>query len=63
MLGAELTGDVRDGSGAGVAQAKVTVTRTETGEREKRHQGKTASIPSPIYVRDSMRESGWRARS
>ncbi|HEY7183327.1 MAG TPA: TonB-dependent receptor, partial [Blastocatellia bacterium] len=37
---AELTGDVRDGSGSGVAQAKVTATQTETGEAAKTTSGK-----------------------
>src|SRR5262245_46768316 len=36
----ELTGDVRDGSGAGVANASVTVTQTETGDVTKTTSGK-----------------------
>src|SRR5262247_2911615 len=37
---AELTGDVRDGWGAGVANATVTVTQTETGDFTKTTSGK-----------------------
>jgi uncharacterized membrane protein len=37
---AELTGDVRDGSGAGVAKATVTATQTETGDVTKTTSGK-----------------------
>ncbi|HEX5082796.1 MAG TPA: carboxypeptidase-like regulatory domain-containing protein [Blastocatellia bacterium] len=37
---AELTGDVRDGSGAGVAKATVTVKQTETGDVTKSTSGK-----------------------
>src|SRR5882672_3868469 len=37
---AELTGDVRDGSGARVAKATVTVTQTETGDVTKTTSGK-----------------------
>jgi carboxypeptidase family protein len=37
---AELTGDVRDGSGAGVAKATVTLTQTETGDVTKTTSGK-----------------------
>jgi hypothetical protein len=37
---AELTGDVRDGSGAGVATATVTVKQTETGDVTKVMSGK-----------------------
>src|SRR5262245_33293851 len=37
---AELTGDVRDGSGAGIAKATVTVTQTETGAFTKTTSGK-----------------------
>ncbi len=37
---AELTGDVRDGSDAGVANAAVTVTQTETGDVTKTTSGK-----------------------
>src|SRR5215475_6799933 len=36
---AELTGDVRDGSGAGVAKATITVTQTETGDVTKTTSG------------------------
>jgi hypothetical protein len=36
----ELTGAVRDGSGAGVAKATVTVTQTETGDVTKTTSGK-----------------------
>jgi hypothetical protein len=37
---AELTGDVRDGSGAGVPKATVTATQTETGDVTKTTSGK-----------------------
>ncbi|MCI0389576.1 MAG: TonB-dependent receptor [Acidobacteria bacterium] len=37
---AELTGDVRDGSGAGVAKATITVTQTETGDVTTTTSGK-----------------------
>src|SRR5262245_11715063 len=37
---AELTGDVRDGSGAGVAKATVIVTQTETGDVTTTTSGK-----------------------
>src|SRR5262249_44447084 len=37
---AELTGDVRDGSGAGVAKATVTVTQKETGDVTTTTSGK-----------------------
>src|SRR5262247_548727 len=37
---AELIGDVRDGSGAGIAKATVTVTQTETGDVTKTTSGK-----------------------
>ena len=50
---AELTGEVRDSSGAGVAKATVTVTQTETGDVTTTTSGQTASIPSPICVRVS----------
>src|SRR5215510_7029714 len=36
---AELTGDVRDGSGAGVAKATINVTQTETGDVTKTTSG------------------------
>jgi len=36
----ELTGDMRDGSGAGIAKATVTVTQTETGDVTKTTSGK-----------------------
>src|SRR5215510_818370 len=35
----ELTGDMRDGSGAGIAKATVTVTQTETGDVTKTTSG------------------------
>src|SRR5262249_12576940 len=37
---AELTGQVRDSSGSGVAQAKASVNQTETGETTKTTSGK-----------------------
>src|SRR5262249_24480913 len=37
---AELTGDVRDAGGAGVASATVTVKQTETGDVTKTTSGK-----------------------
>ncbi len=37
---AELTGDVRDGSGAGVAKATISVTQTETGDITTTKSGK-----------------------
>src|SRR5262249_928971 len=36
---AELTGDVRDGSGAGCAKATITATQTETGDVTKTTSG------------------------
>jgi hypothetical protein len=47
---AELTGDVRDGSGAGVAKATVTVTQTETGDVTK-----TTSGQNGVYTVTNLR--------
>jgi len=61
---AELTGDVRDGSGAGVPKATVTATQTETGDVTKTTSGKdgvytvTNLRPGPYNV--TVEASGFR---
>src|SRR5262245_65427515 len=46
----ELIGDVRDGSGAGVAKATITVTQTETGDVTK-----TTSVTGGAYIITNLR--------
>jgi Carboxypeptidase regulatory-like domain len=46
----ELIGDVRDGSGAGVAKAMITVTQTETGDVTK-----TTSVTDGGYIITNLR--------
>src|SRR5262245_7369366 len=47
---AELTGDVRDGSGAGVAKAIITATQTETGDVTTTTSGKDG-----VYIVTNLR--------